>query len=91
MKRFYFLSLGLGFALIINVCAGGDGRIGEPSATTAQTTVSGTVQATNEQVVLWSGYASLYDDLTTLQDGTSVRPGRLSTEDLGGSWPGPRW
>jgi hypothetical protein len=90
MRWFYFLWLGLISALVINAGASRDGQIGESSATTTQTILSGTVQTTNEQVVLWSGYASLYG-FAAGPDGPSGRPEKLSTEDLGGSWPGPRW
>lgn len=44
-------------------------------------------EVTTESVTIWSSYGAL----TTSMNEPSSKSGQLSTEDFGGSWPGPRW
>jgi hypothetical protein len=86
MKKLCFiLSLVLIVTLII-VGAGVDDRIGV-SITGAQHTIPLPTQIPDEQIHLWSGHAEMIRSAEKL----TGLPGQLSTEDFGGSWPGPRW
>ena len=89
MKWFNSLSVVSVMALTLTACGGGgDGGTGGSPSATAQTTVSGTVQAPNGQVAfhqptLWdvfesSAFASL-SGLTSVPDGTPVQLGRMGS------------
>ena len=89
MKWFNSLSVVVVISLTLTACGGGgDGGTGGSPPTTAQTTVSGTVQAPNGQVAFhqptfWdvfesSAFASL-SGLTAVPDGTPVQLGRMSS------------
>ncbi len=87
MKRSNSLSVVSVMSLTLTACGGGgDGGTGESPPPTAQTTVSGTVQAPNGQVAfhqpgLWdvfesSAFASLFG-LTPVPNGTPVQLGQI--------------
>jgi len=89
MKWFNSLSVVLVMSLTLTSCGGGgDGGTGGSPPATAQTTVSGTVQAPNGQVAfhqpsIWdvfesSAFASL-SGLTPVPDGTPVQLGRMGS------------
>lgn len=86
MKKLSFiLSLVLMVTLII-VGAGVEDQIAL-SITRAQYTIPLSAQIPDEHIHLWSGHAELIRSAKKL----TGLPGHLSTEDFGGSWPGPRW